>query len=486
MREILLKARQEGFSTAIAALFFVDTLNNPYTRSIVIAHDTETTLKLFAMAQIFYDNLTPDKRPQAKNQTRREFVFEELGSSYYVGTAGSKQIGRGTTPNNVHGSEVAFWADAGMIMSGLMQGVPRSGNIILETTANGLGGYYHSEYELAQLGESVFTPRFYAWFELPEYRETVPEGFKRTDAEKKLAKVHGLDDEQLCFLRLKDKELREKRPQEYPNDAEEAFLSSGNPYFSRTVLRDMRASCVDPLHPSEFEEEIEHWHRLRAAIEDPGTVDQRFGPRLSVFEAPRANRRYVVAADPSEGINDDGIHDFCAAHVFDIKTWQQVAVLHGKWDTHEFGLLLGELGRWYNTALIGVERNNHGHAVLNALIHADNYPLMGSDLPWGGVYTHEEFDEDKKEKQKKPGWPTTVKTKFFALDTLGTALYEGDIRIADLRTVDQLLKFIKKPGGKAGGEKGAHDDLVIACSIAAALIVTVKPSASGWGGVMLV
>lgn len=226
-REILLKARQFGFSTLILALYFLDTIQNPHTQTVVIAHDADSTERIFQMVQRFYNSLPEDQKPHKKYANRREFLWDEIDSYFFVGTAGSGEFGRGGTINNVHGSEVAFWPDAESIVSGLFNSVPSDGNIILETTANGMNNWFHDEYQNAKKGNSAFTPRFYGWWEHAEYRRAVPAGFRADAEEEKLARQYGLDEEQLAWRRAKKLEQRSKFVQEYPANAQEAFVSSG-------------------------------------------------------------------------------------------------------------------------------------------------------------------------------------------------------------------------------------------------------------------
>lgn len=101
-REILLKARQFGFSTLILALLFLDTVNTPNTQTVVIAHDADSTERLFQMVHRFYQHLPADRRPATKYSSRRELAFRDTDSYFYVGTAGSSGYGRGGTINNVH------------------------------------------------------------------------------------------------------------------------------------------------------------------------------------------------------------------------------------------------------------------------------------------------------------------------------------------------------------------------------------------------
>lgn len=454
-KAIVLKARKEGITTCIAALFFLDSVNNANTESVVIAHDLKTTEMIFRIIKRFWEKLPDHKRPEAKYASKREFYWPGLDSSFFVGTAGAKEFGRGLTPTNVHGSEVAFWPGGDEIVAGLLEAVPEDGNVFLESTANGLGNYFQEEWESAENGQSVFKPLFYPWFIFPEYTKKPEHGFKMTEGEAKLAKRHKLTAGQIAWRRDKAKALKKKLPQEHPSDAAEAFISSGNPYFDREALMEALGRCTDPgipVVPPQFA-------KLCSAREES----------LRVWKYPEDGRRYVVDGDPAEGLDDKGDPDFCSADVLDADTWEQVATLHGRWGTHEFGMLLAELGHWYNTALLGIERNNHGHAVLDAVIHTAGYPLMGQ-RPWGGVYCHEEFDVKKATKNKRPGWPTTPKTKYLALDGLEESIAGSDIKFNSAATVRELVRYVHLPGGKAGGDGGSHDDRVMSIAVGIAVL----------------
>lgn len=454
LRELILKARQQGFSTLILAIYFCLTLNEDNTQTIVIAHDINSTVLLFQMVKRFYEHLPADKKIPTKYANRREFMWDEIGSYFFVGTAGSGEFGRGGTINNIHASEVAFWSLGEDIVAGLLQAVPTDGNIFVESTANGIGNYYQIEYEAATNGDSVFTPRFFAWFENPEYRLAITAPFVRTDEESALAERFNLDDEQLNWRRVKSKELREKFPQEYPSTQEEAFISSGHPYFDRETITSLLSRC-------------------RPALEidppTPGSLLARAWKDLAVYIAPVAGRGYILSADTAEGLTAVGDPDYDSASVWDAETYEQVAHLHGRWDTHEFGLLLAELGRWYNNALLGIERNNHGHAVINSAMHSADYPAMQPGT-CSGLYFHEEYDARTNVKSHKPGWPTTPKTKYFALDGLASSIATDDMKINSKEMLGELLRYVKLPGGKAGGEAGSHDDRVMDAAIGDALL----------------
>lgn len=462
-RDILLKARQEGLTTLISILFFLDTVNTPRTTTVILAHNQRDTEKIFQIIQRLYNNLPSSKKPVSKYASKYEFYWPEIDSTYYVGTAGEKDFGRGSTVNNVHGSEVAMWPDGKGIVSSLLQAVPASGNVFLESTAKGVGNYFNMEWLAAEQDESAFRAVFFPWFEHVEYVTTPKPDFTRTTDEIKFGEKYSLTDHQIQWYRDKVKELREDVVQEYPSNPEEAFLFSGNSYFNNEILRD-KYECIPGLFSLSKEPPAPLAAALRKGI---GT--------LQIYKSPQPGRMYVIGADTMEGlIDEDNKPDYDSADVVDIETYEQVAHLHGRWDTHDYGLLLAELGFWYNTAWLGVERNNHGHAVVNAVIHNTSYPSVTPGNPMKGLYFHREFDERKRMRVRKPGWPTNTKTKFFALDQLATVVDDGSARLNSKSSIKEMMYFVKLPGGKAGGIPGNKDDRVISLSICFALIA-LKP-----------
>lgn len=485
VREVILKARQLGFTTLILGLLFLDTINTPNTYTAIIADTRGKAQLLFKIVQRYHRLLPLHKKPRLEYNSRQEMSFPEIDSVFVVGAAGSGTFGRGGTVNNVHCSESAFWQDAEGIISGLLESVPASGNIFVETTANGYGGWFDETYFEAKAKKSIFTPRFYSWIEEKEYQSKVPRGFIRSPEEEILADLYRLSDEQLQWRREKILTLKTKFPQEYPITDIEAFLVTGTPYFDREPLHLLyQEMALDdeyaPLLPEIIlpivEATLREAYELRTAIE--------IGEVL-IWKMPVAGRRYVLGADVAEGLSKDSRLDYDDADVLDADTLEQVAHVHGQWDTSDYALILSQLGYFYNTALLAVERNNHGWSVLNTLLNGRTgktrwvYPVP-SQSGGGGVYFHEDFDEHDRARRKqhtgrtrplaatkKPGWHTNTKTKPLMLNHMVTLLDDELIALNSADTVEQLLKFVKKPGGGAGAEGTGHDDSVISLCIAA-------------------
>ena len=153
-KDIILKARQKGFTSYISADFLIDCVRRP-TNAMIISHEGESTKRIFGKVKYYIDNL--EIKPMISYDTKRDMFFPKTNSNYYIGTAGQKAVGRGDTIHRVHGSEVAFWEKPDIIMTGIKEAVPYNGRVVLETTANGRGNWFHNEWAKAKAGESIYT-----------------------------------------------------------------------------------------------------------------------------------------------------------------------------------------------------------------------------------------------------------------------------------------------------------------------------------------
>lgn len=244
IREIVLKARQEGMSSFILALFATDFLLRPYSVSICISHRKDATDVLFKKVKSYIDSYF--KRLAKKNNISVESIAKQFlksdnrnllenatnGAMFYIGTAGAKVGGRGGTARNILFSECAFYQDTDLITAqeivvGTAQQVPQGrGMIFIESTANGTDNYYQQTWEKASLNQSIYKPRFFGWKEFYT-KEWVEE---------------------------KRKEFPSDRmwKQEYPADADEAFVVSGSPYFNTELLKKMLNEKHKPIRQGKF------------------------------------------------------------------------------------------------------------------------------------------------------------------------------------------------------------------------------------------
>lgn len=233
---VFLKSRQVGMSTMTEARFFHHILFNKAKNAFVLADKTDSARNIFSMTKRYYDNLPePLKIPLLKDST--EELALATDSSFRVGTAGSRSVGRSMTINYFHGSEVAFWSNANDIVSGMLQTIPDNpeSELILESTANGTSGDGAYFYNLVQSGleeSSDYLTLFYAWYQQNEYRRAIIEPIKWNDEELELKRLYNVTDEQLAWRRAKlegDFKGREYLfAQEYPSSIQEAFVTTSN------------------------------------------------------------------------------------------------------------------------------------------------------------------------------------------------------------------------------------------------------------------
>jgi len=236
VRAILLKGRQQGASTYTEGRFIWRTTHNHGVRAFILTHDGESTNALFEMTERYYKNLPSFVRPSLGAANAKELQFDKLDSGYKIGTAGNRAVGRGQTIQYFHGSEVAFWLNASEHTKGIMQAVPDSDGteVVWESTANGVGNFFHEQWKLAEKGLSSFEAIFVPWYWQDEYRKVLTDDFISTDDEMKLKEVYGLDNQQIAWRRMKIAELTtdgvdgsKAFKQEYPMNAAEAFQVSG-------------------------------------------------------------------------------------------------------------------------------------------------------------------------------------------------------------------------------------------------------------------
>jgi hypothetical protein len=230
-RDLILKARQLGFSTYIQGEMFRRSVTGTRT-TMTMAHDSETTQKLRRMADRFWENCKfGNLQPARKYANASLSSYPEFDSTSIIATAGNEEAGRGDTYTDFHGSEVAFWPDAERIMAGAMQG--GNPDVILESTPNGAGGYFYDLCMEAIDGDGVWKLHFYPWWWDGAYSIELDKGevIEFTAEEKDLAEKHSLTQEQIKWRRLKQKELKGLFIQEYPEDPISCFLTSGNSYF---------------------------------------------------------------------------------------------------------------------------------------------------------------------------------------------------------------------------------------------------------------
>ena len=446
VRVIILKGRQMGLSTYTVARVFWKSYFNAYNKSVVMAHDAATSDALFTMSKNTIDYMSDEFRPEFKKSNAKEIMFEHNNSGYRLYTAGAPEAGRGTTPTIAHLSEVAFWTYDEKILAGLFQGISQSAGteVILESTANGVGNAFHRLWKDAVAGLNDYLPIFVPWFLMTEYRREVPLVFEQTIEEEILVKRFNLDNGQIYWRRLKIAEGGyDKFRQEYPCTADEAFVVSGSNVFNLEKL-----NALIPL-PAVAQREFNY--------ESSSFEDARQGS-LYIFKYPKFEDAFVVGADVSLGVG----RDHSVAIVMN-KDKQICAMFRNNYvDPSNFGDVLFYLGRYFNNALMAVESNSMGVATLNRL----------TQMSYVNMYYQTKMANVSKEEGNRIGWRTTSSSKPAIIGFLKSAIDNEEILIPSPIIINEFMNYVADENGRTSAISGGNDDTVIATAIALEVVRT--------------
>jgi hypothetical protein len=444
IRAMILKGRQQGASTYTEGRFYWRTSLNFGKQAYILTHEQAATDNLFNMAKRYHENSV--LQPSTGSANAKEMLFDKLDSGYKVGTAGSRAVGRSGTIQYFHASEVAFWPNAEEHFAGVMQCVPDADGteIIIESTANGVGGKFHELWMQAINGESEYIAIFVPWFWTKEYRKDAT-NFKPTPEELRQQKLYGVDNEQLAWRRSKIEEMGKALcDQEYPYCWQDAFLASGRTVFDKELTASALLECWKP--------------KKRMILERKKFIERSDG-ELRVWAEPEKGKRYVIGSDVAEGL-DGG--DYSSADVLELPLGIQVAQWHGHIAPDLYGYLLDSLGRWYNTALLGVEANNHGLTTLVTL----------RDLNYPNLYVQHQLDDrgSADKETKRIGWLTTSKSKPYIIDQLSAELREGTCGICCKETIQEMQTYVVHENGSFGAQLNCFDDRVMSRAIAGEML----------------
>lgn len=408
---LILKARQIGFSTLVAAFAFWITFFYGDRPVLMLSRTEREAIKLLQKSKYGYQFL-PDwmknGMPQSPvvNQTQTRMEFSN--ASYIESLPSASDPARGESAYLVIVDELAFLPNSEEAWAAIEPVADVGGRVIMLSTANGEGNLFHRLWIEAEQGLNRFEPLFFPW------------------------SANGRDE---AWYAAKVADTPEHiMAQEYPSDPEEAFLKSGRPVFNIDVLRQIETS--PPIARGYLKPNLEF-------VEDGGA--------LRIWAWPDKDGKYVIGADPSQGMEHS---DYASAHVINARNHEVVAHWHGHIDPDLLGSdVLVPLGQFYNQALIGVESNNHGLTTNKALQRARYFPIY--------------YERSPKYKRSVPtevlGYRTTQVTKPLMIDELNKALREGLI-LHDVETVAELKTYARDDKGKMAGQP--FDDRTISLAIA--------------------
>jgi len=439
-RDVVLKPRQIGFTTLEQARDVYHFLTRPGARVVATCQsitDHDPRKLLSKNYEVMFESIERlGVRLNFRTRSGSEWSLADKDASLRIVEAGASEAaaqkkGRAGTITRLHLTETAFYEYADETLNALLECVPApelGSEIVSESTPNGAHGTFYRQCRNAIAGTSGFRLHFFPWYAAREYAVALEPGERiepQNERERLLVERHALSAEQLKWYQRKvaEKGNADLVAQEYPSDVETCFLVSGRCFFDLALLGENLTAAREPV-----------------------ATDERGA--LRIWEAPKPGSSYVIGADTAEG----GGGDPSAALVYERGSGKHVATLHGQFIPWDFAGLLVKLGRRYNGATLAPERNNHGHAVIQAIQREHKY---------GALYVHHDG---------KPGWLTNEASRAPMLDALDAAHRRRTWRTDDRAVLGQMRTFVIGPTGKAEAARGEHDDLVMAGAIGWAVL----------------
>ena len=522
IRLILLKARQWGGSTTKQLyMAWLQFNHRKGLNSLIIAHQGTASDEIKDMFDLMISKYPVEflhKLGETYSENEPKLVgVGKSGSTHRVpqrnckikvSTAERPDGCRGGAYSLVHLSEVGLWkktdgkspqdivrsACSGMLLEPFTM-------IVMESTANGTGNFFHTEYTDAADPsiKSQYEALFIAWFQIEQYSKP----FTSTDEKKEFAQklyanrgnayVPSNREESGQYLwSLWEKgatleainwyvEERAGRADfgvmasEYPSDDVEAFVHSGSMFFDKYLVKKFEKFCIPPRYIGDVyadgDEGKDALSNLRFRNDKQGS--------LSIWAMPEKFNDYEVKNRYLTVVNVGGRSnkaDWSVIVVFDRISMidgseppSVVAQWYGHCDIDRLAWRAAQIAAFYNNSLLVIESNtlethdkerqveggDQSQYILNQI--SDIYPNLCA--------RKQSADEIREGAPRKYGFHTNISTKPMIISTLIKVVRERLYIERDKRCLDEYNTYERKQNGAYGAITGKHDDLLMTRAI---------------------
>ena len=390
-----------------------------------------------------------------------------------IGSAESPEAIRGYDIAMAHLTEVAFWRNSPLhspenIVRSVCGSIALENDtvIIMESTANGMGNFFHTEWLRAKAGLSDKVAVFVPWHEIEIYRYPVEDAgrlWDELDEYERNLWEEGLTLEMINWYHNKRKEYtsHSQMKAEYPSNDIEAFVSSGNMLFDPSMLDKLRTGCKPPLWIGEITGDAESGCKslsgLRKVQSSKGCLKVWADPDLI---SPQGKKQYITVVDIG-GLSDKA--DFSVITVFDSCNFAGIPEVVAQWRGHLHHDLLAwkaaQISSWYLKALLVVESNT-----LETEFADDgaSYILEILERFYHNLYRRPSRSGNG---QYRIGFHTNAATKQAVVCELMRAVRDNLYLEHDTEAINELSWYERKPSGGYGAVAGKHDDILMTRAI---------------------
>ena len=469
IRIIILKARQWGGSTLVQMyMAWIQTVLRRNWHSVICAHVKDTSSVILGMYSKMLANYPKELwegdspagfRPFERSGSVRSITGRDCRVT--LGSSEKPDSIRGADYAMAHLSETAFWrATPGCSPEDVISAVIGSVALMpmtlvaVESTARGVGNYFHREWLRCKSGRGDKHAVFVPWQAVEFNRlECADAGavFNSFDEQDRWLWLHGCTTDRIHWHRLKRREIDsvQRLNAEFPGDDLSAFSATDRCVFNPADVDALRTTCCPEA--------------VRGELGSNGVIADPTG-RLKVWLEPEKGESYVVAVDVG---GRSASADWSVIAVLKCGAVPEVVA---QWRGHIDHDLLAEksvaLARYYNTALLVIESNtfeteHYGGSgdsnlfVLNRI--AESYPNM---------YVRESFDKVSGRASMRVGFHTNRSTKAMLISDLIAAVREHAYIERDDEACNELMLYEQLDNGSFAAKAGFHDDILMTRAIA--------------------
>lgn len=518
IRIILLKARQWGGSTVTQMYFaWLQLVHKTGLNSLIISHVLSSSYTILDM----FDNML-SKYPveylhnagEAYSLNEKKWVgvgnttsiheIPQRSCKVKVGTAEKPDNDRSGDYNLVHLSEVGLWKKTEGktpedIIQGATSGIPLVPYtmIVIESTAKGVGNYFHREYVDAKNGDSQFTNFFIAWYEIELYEAPFSNDDERESFAANLWKNRenrntmsnreepgiylwwlwnqGASLEQIHWYVEERKKFTDhgQMASEYPSDDIEAFVNSGQRVFDRYQVDKFRKGCRPPKFVGDVyadgDEGEKAFVNVRFHEDSQGLLWIWEKPDIDPDEM--ITDRYLTVVDIGGRSNKADwsvIVVFDRLYMIDGDKPVVVAQWYGHIDIDILAWKAAQIAAFYDNALLVIESNTLETHDEQRMVDGDQsqYVLNQIKEVYSNLYARKQSEEAIQEGlPTRYGFHTNISTKPMVISSLVKVIRERLYVERDQRCLDEYLTYERKKNGAFGAIDGKHDDLLMTRAI---------------------
>lgn len=496
MRIIVLKARQWGCSTILQLyIAWLQTCVSTGLNALVCAHTLDISKNIRGMysrvLKLYPEELwCGTEKPRMTPFETADAIRSIAGRDCTLVTvsANNADAVRGIDISLAHLSEVAYWRSAptfspSAVAQSVYGTVPMCANslIALESTANGVGNFFHREWLRCRGGRGGMIPVFVPWHEIESYRtdaataeelEALAAGL---DEEETVLWCSGLCLEQIYWYRKRRLEFDDVRRfhAEFPANDTEAFECTTTKVFDPRHIDALRTSCTASAKVGDISESTGKF------------VFDATG-RLHLWQHPEGRRNYVVAVDVG-GRSPSADWSVIAVLTRPDDKEEKPEVV-AQWRGHVDHDILADtaarIAGYYNDALLVIESNTfETEAYGGTADNPNGFILARLAMRYPNIYTRRYFDRTSGETSRRYGFHTNSSTKPMLIGNLIATVREGAYIERDSMACDEMATYEQRPNGSYGAEAPNHDDILMTRAIALYVIATeYTPPAAGKDG----